>query len=501
MIRDPMLADADLLSLQEARDFVRRSAVAQRTWHRAGQEQVDRVCAAIADATRQRAEALGRLACEESGFGDPPSKTRKNLFCSVNVWESIRELKTCGVIRRDEEKRLYEIAEPYGVVVGIVPVTNPTSTAIFKILIALKTRNSIVLSPHPRAVRCIGEVARIAAEAATRAGAPRDLVLCLSKPTLAGTEEAMKHRETALILATGGPGLVKAAYSSGKPAIGVGPGNAPAFVERTADIELAAEAIVQSQVFDNGTLCCSEQALVVDAPVKAALVAAMKARDAWFCSAEETAKLGRLVVKGRALNPAIVGLYPRLIAEMAGFAVPRDTTVLVAEQQGVGWDHPVSIEKLAPILAMYTVNGWKEGCERCIEILDFGGRGHTLTIHSKDEKIIWEFAFEKPTHRILVNTPASHGAVGLSTWLKPSMTLGCGAFGGNITSDNISAEHLMLVKRLAFGKPGFVEEESRRRRSRGNEAGAIPLPKRPAPPSFHGSAGAFKAWPTPPRKG
>jgi acetaldehyde dehydrogenase (acetylating) len=499
MIRDPMLADSDLLSLQEARDLIRRSAVAQQVWRRADQAEVDRVCEAIVAAARMKAESLGRLACEESGFGDPPSKTRKNLFATVNVWESIRDLKTCGVTKRDDEKRLYEIAEPYGVVLGIVPVTNPTSTALFKILIALKTRNSIVLSPHPRAVRCIGECARLAAEAAVRAGAPKDLVLCMARPTLAGTEEAMKQRDTALILATGGPGLVRAAYSSGKPAIGVGPGNAPAYVEKSAEIEQAAEAIVQSQVFDNGTLCCSEQALVVDASVKQALIAAMKARDAWFCSADEAKKLGALVVKGRALNPAIVGLYPWQIAEMAGFAVPKKTTVLVGEETGVGFDHPLSVEKLAPVLALYTVKDWKEGCQRCIDILDFGGRGHTLTIHSKDEKIIWEFALEKPTHRILVNTPASHGAVGLSTWLRPSLTLGCGAFGGNITSDNISAEHLMLVKRLAFGRPGFIDEEAKRRKSR--EVAATPLATRPAPPSFHGSAGAFRAWPTPPRKG
>jgi len=499
MIAPSMLADADLLSIQEARDATRRSAAAQKTWQRADQALVDRVCEAVVAAMRTHAERLGRLACDESGFGDPRSKARKNLFSSVDVWESIRTLPTVGVIRRDEERRVYEIAEPYGVVLGIVPVTNPTSTAIFKILIALKTRNSILLSPHPRAVRCIGETARIAAEAATRAGAPRDVVLCLERPTLQGTEAAMRARETALILATGGPGLVKAAYSSGKPAIGVGPGNAPAYIERTADVAQAVEAIVQSQVFDNGTLCCSEQSVVVDAPIRDAVVAAFLERDAHFCSGPERGKLAAVVATGRALNPAIVGLYPWQIARMAGFEVPRSTTVLLAEEDGVGWDHPLSIEKLAPILAFYTVKDWKEGCERCIEILDFGGAGHTLTIHSRDDEVIWRFALEKPTHRILVNTPASHGAVGLSTWLKPSMTLGCGAFGGNITSDNITAEHLLLVKRLAWGKPGFVDAEAGRRRER--ELAAAPAPPRQAPPSFHGSAGAFKAWPMPPRRG
>jgi acetaldehyde dehydrogenase (acetylating) len=494
-----MAADADLQSIQEARDAMRRSAVAQAEWKRADQGKVDRVCEAIVAAMRTHAARLGRLACDESGFGDPASKARKNLFASADVWESIRELKTVGVIRRDDEKRVYEIAEPYGVVLAIVPVTNPTSTAIFKILIALKTRNSIVLSPHPRAVRCIADTARVALEAAVRAGAPKDVILCLTRSTLEGTDAAMKAHETALILATGGPGLVRAAYSSGKPAIGVGPGNAPVYIEKTADVAQAVEAIVQSQVFDNGTLCCSEQAVVVDAPIRDAVVAGFKALAAHFCSPDEKRKLGALVAKGRALNPAIVGLYPWQIAEMAGFAVPRATTVLLAEEDGVGWDHPLSIEKLAPILAFYTVKDWRDGCERCIEILEFGGAGHTLTIHSRDDEIIWKFALEKPTHRILVNTPASHGAVGLSTWLAPSMTLGCGAFGGNITSDNITAEHLMLVKRLAWGKPGFVEEESKRRQER--EVAGSALPKRPAPPSFHGSAAAFKAWPMPPRKG
>ncbi|MBM4014463.1 MAG: aldehyde dehydrogenase family protein, partial [Planctomycetes bacterium] len=484
-----MAADPDLASIQEARDAVRRSAVAQAAWKRADQVKVDRVCEAIVVAMEREAVRLGRLAHAESGFGDPDYKARKNRFAARFVWDSIRALKTCGVVAADEQQRVYEIAEPYGVVVGIVPVTNPTSTAIFKVVIALKTRNSIVLSPHPRAVKCIGEVARVAAEAATRAGAPKDLVLCLAQPTLEGTDAAMKAKETALILATGGPGLVKAAYSSGKPAIGVGPGNAPVYVEKTADVEQAVEAIVQSQQFDNATLCCSEQAVVVDAPIADAVVAAFKARGAHFCSPEERQKLARLVARGRSLNPAIVGLYPWQIGELAGFKVARDCPVLLSPETGVGWDHPLSIEKLAPILAYYVVKDWKEGCARCLEILDFGGRGHTLTIHSRNEEIVWEFALEKPTHRILVNTPASHGAIGYSTGLKPSLTLGCGAFGGNITSDNISAEHLMLRKRLAFGRPGFIEEEARRRKERGTLLPAS-LPRRAAPPSFSGSIAA-----------
>ncbi len=499
MIPRLMAADSDLASIQEARDATRRSAVAQAAWSKADQAKVDRVCTAIVAVLERDAHRLATMACAESGFGDVSSKTRKNRFAASGVWESIRALKTVGVIASDEVNRVYEIAQPYGVVVGIIPVTNPTSTAIFKILIAVKTRNSIVLSPHPRAVGCIGEVARLAAEAATRAGAPKDLISCLAKPTLEGTDAAMKARETALILATGGPGLVRAAYSSGKPAIGVGPGNVPVYIEKSANVELAVEAIVQSQAFDNGTLCCSEQAVVVDAPIRDAVVAAFKARAAHFCDADQRARLARVVANGKALNPAIVGLYPWQIAEMAGFKVPRDCPVLLTEETGVGWDHPLSMEKLSPILAFYVVKDWKAGCERCLEILNFGGRGHTLTIHSNDEKIIWEFALEKPANRILVNTPASHGAVGLSTGLKPSLTLGCGAFGGNITSDNITAENLMLRKRLAFGRPGFIEEEARRRLDRESFLPAS-LPRRPAPPSFHGSSIGGRDYPTPPRK-
>jgi len=468
-----MLADSDLLSIQEARDLVCRSADAQAAYHGFDQAGVDRVCEAIALQSRHHAERLGRLAVEETGFGDARGKARKTLFAAEQVWESIKDLKTVGVIRADEQNRVYELAEPYGVIVAIVPVTNPTSTALYKILIALKTRNSIVMSPHPRAVRCIGETCKVAMDAAARAGAPKDLITCMSRPTIEGTQEAMKHRRTALILATGGPGLVRAAYSSGKPAIGVGPGNVPAYVERTADVEHAVEAIVQSQVFDNSTLCCSEQSVVVDRVIDAAVREAFRRRGAHFCTPQEKDKLARIVVSGRAINPAIVGQYPWKIAEMAGFPVPRATTVLLAEEDGVGWDHPLSVEKLAPILAYYTVADWKEGCERCIEILDFGGRGHTLVIHSSNDEVIWAYAREKPTHRILVNSPASHGGVGYSTNLRPSMTLGCGSFGGNITSDNISAEHLMLVKRVAWVKPGFVEQEAREREKRASAGGGV----------------------------
>jgi acetaldehyde dehydrogenase (acetylating) len=452
-----ILQDADLRSIQEARDLARRSRKAWEAWRRADQATVDRVCEAMARAGSDASERLARLAVEESGFGNPVGKFQKNRFCTDMLWDSLKDLPTVGVVHRDDERRYYQVAEPYGPVLAIVPITNPTSTAMFKSLISVKARNSIVVSPHPRGIRCIGEAVKVMSDAATAAGAPKDLLLCMSEPTLEGTHEAMKAREIALILATGGPGLVRAAYSAGKPAYGVGPGNAPAFIERSADIDHAVRAIVGSQTFDNATICASEQSVVIDAPVFDQAAAAFTANGAHWCSAEERAALERIVVRGRRVNADIVGLFPYQIAAMAGFEIPQSTTVLLTRETGVGWDHPLSVEKLSPILSVYVEDGWEAGCDRCIEILDFGGRGHTLSIHSRDEEIIWRFVAEKPTHRILINAPTAQGAVGFGTGLVPSMTLGCGAFGGNITSDNISAHNLVLTKHVGYCYEGFVE--------------------------------------------
>jgi acetaldehyde dehydrogenase (acetylating) len=452
-----ILADADLRSIQEARDLMRRSHAAWWKFRKADQESVDRICEAMARAGSQASQRLAELAVEESGFGNPAGKYQKNRFCTDMLWESLRDLKTVGVVQRDDERRVYEVAEPYGPVLAIVPITNPTSTAMFKSLISVKARNSIVVSPHPRGVRCIGEATRVMAEAAVAAGAPEDLILCMSAPTLEGTHEAMKARETALILATGGPGLVRAAYSAGKPAYGVGPGNAPAFIERSADIEHAVRAIVGSQMFDNATICASEQSVVIDRPVEAAVRAMFSQQGGHWCTPEEKALLQKIVVRGRRVNADIVGLYPHQIAAMAGFTISEKSTVLLVDEVGVGWDYPLSVEKLSPILSVYVEDGWEAGCDRCIEILDFGGRGHTLAIHSRNEQIIWSFVADKPTHRILVNAPTSQGAVGFGTGLVPSMTLGCGAFGGNITSDNISAHNLLLTKHVGYCYDGFVE--------------------------------------------
>ncbi|HET6204367.1 MAG TPA: aldehyde dehydrogenase family protein [Planctomycetota bacterium] len=453
--------DADLRALQEVRDAVAAGRRAAQALHAFSQERIDAVCEAMVEAGARAALDLAKLAVEETGYGRVDHKVLKNLFGTRVLWESIRDFPTVGIVRRDEKAGLFEVAAPQGVVAAIVPTTNPTSTALFKAIIALKGRNAIVVSPHPRAARCIGESCRVVYEAALRAGAPEGCVGWLTAPTLEATESLMRHRDVDLILATGGAGLVKAAYSSGKPCYGVGPGNVPCFIERTADIEHAVRCVVTSQTFDYGTLCCSEQALILDRPIREAALAEFARAGAHLCSPEETRLLEKVAMRSRLMNPEIVGQPAAKIAAMAGFRVAPESTVLLAEQGGVGYEHPVSIEILAPVLALYTEEGWREGCRRCIEVLRFGGMGHTLVLHSKDREVITAFALEKPASRILVNAPTSEGAVGWATALDPSMTLGCGAMGGNITSDNISVRHMITLKRVSYLKPDWWETRAR----------------------------------------
>jgi acetaldehyde dehydrogenase (acetylating) len=355
------------------------------------------------------------------------------------------------VIRRLDDRKVIEIAEPFGVVAAIVPSTNPTSTAIYKILISLKARCPIVISPHPAAVRCITRVAELMNEAARGAGAPDGSINWMTTVTLEGTQELMKAREVAVILATGGMGLVRAAYSAGKPAYGVGPGNAPAFVERTADIPKAVRDIVTGKTFDNGLLCSSENSVVVDAPILDEVKREFVKNGAHFMSPAEIDAVGKVLVSPQRLpNPALVGRPAPYIAKQAGITVPPDTRVLIAELAGVGRDYPLSIEKLCPVLSFYVVADWRDGCERCKQILRYGGMGHTMSIHSRNDDVILEFGLKKPAYRIVVNTPTTHGSIGLTTGLDPAMTLGCGGYGGNITSDNISPRHLLNIKRLAY---------------------------------------------------
>lgn len=447
----PAATDRDLASISEARTLARAARQAQLQLAEFPQERIDAIVDAMALAVRPQAEALATLAVEETGYGVVADKVQKNLFAAERVYQFIRPMKTVGVIRRIEETKVIEIAEPFGVVAAVVPSTNPTSTAIYKILIALKARCAIVLSPHPSAVRCITRTAEIMAEAARRAGAPEHAISWMKTVTLEGTQELMKIREVAVILATGGMGLVRAAYSAGKPAYGVGPGNAPAFIERSADVPKAVRDVVTGKTFDNGVLCSSENSVVTEAVIADEVRREFVANGGYFMSEAEMDALARVLVTPQRLpNPALVGKPATYIAEKAGIKVPPTTRLLLAPLNGVGRDYPLSIEKLCPVLSFYVVADWKEGCERCIQILKYGGMGHTMSIHSRNDDIILEFGLRKPAFRIVVNTPTTHGSIGLTTGLDPAMTLGCGGYGGNITSDNISPRHLLNIKRVAY---------------------------------------------------
>lgn len=447
-----MQLDQDLLSLQEMRDAVNEAKEAQKQYEEFSQESVDRIVQAAAKAAFSKKDELAQMAVDETGMGVFEHKAIKNEVASIGVYDSIRDLKTVGVIRENKKEKVVEVASPFGIIAGIVPTTNPTSTAIFKSLIALKTRNAIVFSPHPSAAKCTVEAARICLEAAIRAGAPEGIIGWIKKPTMAATQELMHHRDVNLILATGGGALVRAAYSSGKPAYGVGPGNVPCYIEKSADITKAVKRIVDSKTFDNGTICATEQALVVDRSIRENVIREFKKNGAYFLNEEEKRRLEQVVspVPGK-LNSKIVGRHAQVIAKMAEIVVPADTRILIAEETKVGKEVSLSIEKLAPVFPFYTVDGAGQALSICEQLLAIGGRGHTLALHSEDEQVIRTFSLKMPVSRLLINTPSSIGAVGGTTALKPSLTLGCGSFGGNITSDNISAEHLMNIKRVAYG--------------------------------------------------
>ncbi|HEY4683190.1 MAG TPA: acetaldehyde dehydrogenase (acetylating) [Candidatus Acidoferrales bacterium] len=446
-----MIRDADLVSVQMARDLVERADEAQKRFAAFTQEQVDAVIDAVAEAATQAAEPLARHAVEETGYGNVKDKIKKNLFSSVDVYKAIRPMRTVGILREDRENGIIEVAVPVGVVAAIIPSTNPTSTAIYKTLISLKARNGIVHSPHPAAHGCICTAVDIMTKAALQAGAPEGLIGCMRNPTMAGTQELMRHPRTSVILATGGTGLVRAAYSSGKPAFGVGPGNVPAYIERTANLRKAVADIITGKTFDYGTLCSAEQAILADRSIKDQVIEELRQQGAYFLSPGEIDMLGKIVILQPAFtaNPKIVGKHPAVIAEMAGIQVPSATRVLIAPLEGVGKQFPLSAEKLSPILAFYTVENCHQAAELATSLLRFGGLGHTCAIHSNNEEAILEFGKAVPAFRVVVNTPAVHGSIGYSTRLFPAMTLGCGAVGNNITSDNIGPQHLMNIKRIA----------------------------------------------------
>jgi acetaldehyde dehydrogenase (acetylating) len=482
----PAQTDKDLASIAEARALARTAKDAHARLGEFSQGQIDTIIDAMAAAVTPQAEPLARLAVEETGFGVVADKVQKNLFSSRQVYEFIKPMKTVGVVNRIEDRKVIEIAEPFGVVAAVIPSTNPTSTAIYKILIAIKARCAVVMTPHPSAARCITRSADVMYEAGRKAGLPDGAIGWMNTVTLEGTQALMKAREVSVILATGGMGLVRAAYSAGKPAYGVGPGNAPCYIESSADVRKAADDILIGKSFDNGVLCSSPNSVVVDEGIEAEARRHFVDQGGHFLSpAEADALAKQLVTPQRLPNPALVGKSAIHIAQTLGFTVPPNTRALIAELKGVGRDFPLSIEKLCPVLSYYVVKDWRAGCERCKEILRYGGMGHTMSIHSRNDAVILEFGLHKPAYRICVNTPTTHGSIGLTTGLDPAMTLGCGGFGGNITSDNISPRHLLNIKRVAYElrpavKAPKVPEAPKATFER--VPGALPLPKAPSKP-------------------
>ncbi|MDQ2899204.1 MAG: aldehyde dehydrogenase family protein [Acidobacteriota bacterium] len=461
-----MLEDKDLVSIQEVRGKVELAYAAWLKYRAFSQEQVDQVVEGMATASRANARRLAELAVEETGYGNAKDKLTKNLLAAVLLPRRMRGMKTIGVIRELPDSQIVEIAVPAGVVAAILPTTNPTSTAIYKVLISLKAGNAIVLSPHPSARRCTCETASVLERAAVQAGAPVGLVQCIAGPTLEATEALMRHKRTGVILSTGGHGIVKAAYSSGKPAFGVGPGNVPVLIDKSADIPDAVAKVVAGRTFDYGTLCSSEQAVVAETAIRDAIAAELKAQKAFFCDDAQKHLLARLLLAPNgALNPKCVGQAAPKTARMAGFNVPDDTSVLAAHLDGVGREHPLSAEKLSPVLSLYFKKDFAECLDVCEALLRFGGLGHTSVIHSRDDARIREFGLRMPSMRVLVNTSSPQGSTGITTDLFPAMTLGCGALAGNITGDNIGPRHLFNIKRVARAvrKPeeawGVADEE------------------------------------------
>ncbi len=471
-----MLEDQDLLSIQETRTKVENAWEASRQFRAYTQEQVDAIVERMAAAAREQAGRLAEMAVEETGYGNVRDKLAKNMLSADRLPRAMRGMKTVGLLREIPEQQVVEYGVPVGVVAAILPTTNPTSTAIYKILIALKAGNAIVVSPHPRASRCTCETADLLYRAARDAGAPEHIIECITRPTLESTQALMKHPKTGVILSTGGHGIVRAAYSSGKPAFGVGPGNVPVLIEPSADVAEAVTRVVEGKSFDYGTVCSSEQALVITADLRDTVLGALRAAKAFLCDPEQAQALGKLLLTpGWTVNPACVGQSPVKIARMAGFEAPPDTSILAAEVAGVGKEHPLSAEKLSPVLALFFQPDYEACVKTCEAILRFGGLGHTCVIYSRDEARIRAFAERMPAFRVLVNTPAPQGSVGITTNVFPSMTLGCGAIAGNITSDNIGPLHLINIKRLAYNVARPLEAEA-------------PAPLTPPPPAVAASA-------------
>lgn len=444
--------DMDLQSIQEVRDLIRDAKKAQEIFGTFDQRQVDQIVKAIAEACAANAERLAKMAVEETGFGVWQDKVLKNLLGSTITYESIKDMKTIGVIREDGAKGIMEVGVPMGVIAALIPSTNPTSTVMYKTLISLKAGNAIVISPHPGAKNCILETVNVIQEAARKAGAPEGLIGVIRLTTIEATDALLKDPNIGVILATGGEAMVHAAYSSGNPAIGVGPGNGPSFIERTANIPEAVRRIFDSKTFDNGTICASEQSIVTERCIESQVVEEVKRQGGYFMDELQSEKVARFILRDNGtMNPKIVGKSAQAIADMAGIQIPAGTRVLLSRQTEVSKKNPYTREKLCPLLAFFVEEGWQEACERSIQILQNEGAGHTMTIHSQDTDVIREFALKKPVSRLLVNTPGALGGVGGTTNLAPALTLGCGAVGGSATSDNITPMNLINIRRVACG--------------------------------------------------
>lgn len=445
------LKDKDLASLQQVRNLLCNANDAKKQMAKLSQEQLDKIVKAISDAAAENAEHLAKLAAEETGFGKWQDKKIKNLFASKTVYDAIKDLKTVGLIKTDEEKGIREYACPVGVIGALVPSTNPTSTVIYKSMIAIKSGNPIIFSPHPKALNCILETIKIIYKAAVDAGLPGGGISCISIPTVQATDELMKHKYTNLILATGGPGMVKAAYSSGTPAIGVGAGNGPAFIDKTADVDKAVKRIVDSKTFDNGTICASEQSIVIEKAMENTVLASLKKHGAYIMNETQSEKVAKILFKNGKMNAEIVGKPASYVAKMAGVTVPDGVSVLIARETSVGIKAPYSQEKLTPVLALYVEDNVEKAMERCVDILRFEGVGHSFMMHCMDADLVDRFAKVIPASRIMVNASGSLGGVGAVTNLFPALTLGCGAEGGSSSSNNIGPLDLINIKRVAFG--------------------------------------------------
>lgn len=447
------LEDNGAKSIDDLNVIIDRVKSAQEVLATYNQEQVDRIFEAVAIAANKNRIPLAKMAVAETGMGIVEDKVIKNHFAAEEIYNKYRHAKTCGVIEHDATNGLTKVAEPLGVIAGVIPTTNPTSTVIFKTLIALKTRNGIIFSPHPRAKKCTIETAKILQEAAVAAGAPKNIIGWIEEPSIDLTQHLMSHEGISMILATGGPGMVKSAYSSGKPALGVGAGNTPAIIDETADIKMAVSSVLMSKTFDNGMICASEQSIIVHKDVYDEVKQELEYRGAYILNKKEKEKVAKTIIQNGKLNAAIVGQPAFKIAELAGVKVPENTKVLVGEVEKIGVEEEFSYEKLSPVLAMYKADTFEDAVSDAAELIHFAGRGHTSVLYTAEHNAdrITHFSNMLDTGRILINTPASQGGIGdlYNFRLDPSLTLGCGSWGGNAASENVGVKHLINIKNVA----------------------------------------------------